>query len=295
MPSTNPRHKFWILTIPYADWQPPTNISNCNASYIAGQREISDTGYDHWQVVAYYTNKVRLGTVKADFTNTTHAEPTRSDAARDYVWKDETSVEGSRFELGTLPFRRNNRTDWAAVRRDAVSGNLNNIPDNVYVQNYISLRKIAADNLVAPATISTAVVYYGPTGVGKSRRAWHEAGMDSYPKDPRTKWWCGYRDQRHVVVDEYRGDIAISHLLRWLDRYPCLLEQKGSTTVKQFTKVWFTSNIHPNEWYPDLDTTTKAALLRRLTIEEMTEDWTPPTQQDEDLIDVDNLINLLNE
>jgi len=30
--------------------------------------------------------------------------------------------------------------------------------------------------------------------------------------------------------------------------------------------IYITSNLHPNDWYPDLDDETKAALLRRLNI-----------------------------
>lgn len=269
------------------------------ACYIAGQQELSDTGYRHWQLVAYYKTKQRLRTVKSDFSNTAHCEPCRSDAARDYVWKDDTAVEGTRFEIGTVPFRRNSATDWATVRNNAVSGKFDNIPDNIYIQHYNNLRRIAADHHKPTAIISTATVYWGPTGVGKSRRAWHEAGYDAYPKDPRTKWWCGYTNQRNVIFDEFRGDIDIAHLLRWLDRYPVILETKGSTTPKMFDKVWFTSNLHPRDWYPMLDETTKEALYRRLQIIEMTNSWEPPADGldqflvDDDEINVDELINLL--
>lgn len=111
-------------------------------------------------------------------------------------------------------------------------------------------------------------VFVGPTGAGKSRRAWEEATWDAYPKDPRTKFWDGYRDQCHVVIDEFRGGIDIAHLLRWFDRYPVLVEIKGSSTPLVATKIWITSNLHPRNWYPDLDYTTYLALERRLQVTE---------------------------
>lgn len=110
------------------------------------------------------------------------------------------------------------------------------------------------------------IVFWGRTGSGKSRRAWDEAGLDAYPKDPRSKFWDGYRNQKHVVVDEFRGGIDISHVLRWFDRYPVVVEVKGSAVVLQATKIWITSNISPDDWYPELDNETKAALRRRLTV-----------------------------
>jgi hypothetical protein len=108
--------------------------------------------------------------------------------------------------------------------------------------------------------------YWGSTGTGKSRRAWSEATFEAYPKDPRSKFWDGYRGEENVVVDEFRGGIDISHILRWTDRYPVLVEVKGSTTVLKAKNIYFTSNIHPRDWYPDLDEETKNALLRRMDI-----------------------------
>jgi len=69
-----------------------------------------------------------------------------------------------------------------------------------------------------------------------------------------------------VVIDEFRGDIDISHLLRWLDRYPVVVEIKGSSTPLVAEKIWITSNLHPTAWYPNLDPLTYAALERRLNI-----------------------------
>jgi len=108
-------------------------------------------------------------------------------------------------------------------------------------------------------------VFWGTSGTGKSRRAWEEAGIQAYPKDPRTKFWDGYRGQEHVVLDEFRGDIDIAHILRWFDRYPVIVEVKGAATVLAAKKIWITSNISPDSWYPTLDAETKAALRRRFS------------------------------
>ena len=112
-------------------------------------------------------------------------------------------------------------------------------------------------------------VFWGPTGTGKSRRAWDEAGMDSFPKDPRTKFWDGYNNHKHVVMDEFRGDIDIAHMLRWCDRYPVIVEIKGASVILVATNIWITSNIRPEAWYPMIDAQSLEALLRRLDITEM--------------------------
>lgn len=111
-------------------------------------------------------------------------------------------------------------------------------------------------------------VYWGKTGTGKSRRAWEEAGMEAYCKDPRTKFWDGYQVEENVVIDEFRGGIDVAHLLRWLDRYPVRVEIKGSSRPLVAKRIWITSNISPRQWYPDIDEETMSALLRRLEITE---------------------------
>lgn len=119
----------------------------------------------------------------------------------------------------------------------------------------------------------TTRCYWGPTGTGKSHRAWEEAGPDAYPKNARTKFWDGYRGHSHAVVDEFRGAIDVGNLLTWLDRYPVSVEIKGSAVPLQVTHFWICSNLSPENWYPGLDEFTLSALLRRLDIVEMNEPY----------------------
>ena len=160
-----------------------------------------------------YPKKVGLPALRVSF-GTAHAEPTKSSAAREYVWKEDTRVAGTQFEFGTLAVRRNEAVDWNAIRQAAVLGYLREVPPDIYVRCYNQLRRIGQDHLSPTPMERTAVVYWGGTGTGKSRRAWEEAGMDAFPKDPLTKFWDGYRGQEHVVIDEFRGTLSISHLLR---------------------------------------------------------------------------------
>ncbi|QXP07772.1 MAG: replication associated protein [Arizlama virus AZLM_610] len=224
-----------------------------------------DTERLHWQFVVCFNRKGRLSKVKTVLGREAHAELTRSDAAHGYVWKDETSV-GRRWEWGNLPIRRNNATDWQTVWDSAVDGKITDIAPQIRVCHYNSLRKIAMDNMKPVGIEKEVKVLWGPTGVGKSRLAWDEAGLDAYPKTPTTKFWDGYQGQEHVVIDEFFGQIEISHMLRWLDRYPVNIETKGSGTVLKAKKIWITSNLHPEEWYRLAPESQVQALLRRLNV-----------------------------
>lgn len=259
--------RYWILTIPHHGFVPylPKTVV-----YIKGQLEEGEGGFLHWQVLAIFSTKRRLKHIRDTF-GPYHAELTKSDAASDYVWKEETRVPNTQFELGKRPHVRGNDLDWETIRTNAKLGRLDDIPADVYVRNYNAISRIAKDHLRPLAIERSIRVYWGPTGTGKSRRAWSEAGLDAYPKDPRTKFWDGYQGSPNVVMDEFRGDIDIAHLLRWFDRYPVNVECKGSAIVLRATNIWITSNLSPEQWFPNTDRTTVDALLRRLNITEMNE------------------------
>lgn len=255
--------RYWLLTIPYEQFTPylPPNVT-----YIKGQLESgSESGYLHWQIIVYFSKKITLHYVKLIFGQQCHAEATKSAAAEDYVWKEDTSIPGTQFELGKKSIKRDSQKDWELIVNDARQGRFDNIPGDVLVRCYGNLKKIRVDSLRPESIEREVFVYWGKTGAGKSKRAWEEAGLDAFPKDPNTKFWDGYCGQSNIVIDEFRGSISISHLLRWLDRYPVIVEVKGSSCVFKGTRIWITSNLSPSDWYPDLDEETKLALRRRFT------------------------------
>lgn len=177
MPSQQSR--WFILTIPFSDWEPvlPDGIQYCR-----GQQEIGESGYHHWQLVAYTDRKCTVTAVRRIFGGTAHVEPTRSAAALEYVWKEDTRVEGTAFELGEKPVRRNEKADWEEVWSKAKTGDFEAIPANIRVSHYRSLRTIASDFGRTVGMDRRASLFWGRTGTGKSMRAWEEAGLDAYSK-----------------------------------------------------------------------------------------------------------------
>jgi len=208
------------------------------------------------------------------FGQEAHAELTRSDAARAYVVKEDTAIAGTRFKLGQQSTRRNSKTDWDLVKSQAKEGRIDDIESGVYVQHYNTLKRIAADHQVCPDLERTCTIYWGPTATGKSFRARAEAREVGavFNKIPSTKWWCGYRGEPAVVVDEFGGDIGITHWLRWLDRYGVSIEVKGGSTPLLATHFYITSNVNPKEWWLQAAGGAKctpdqwAAFLRRVRI-----------------------------
>jgi len=261
MPS--PQFKYFLLTIPKDKWSKCLPDSVC---YIKGQEEVGEGGYEHWQLLVVTRRKTSVVGCKNMFCREAHVEPSRSSAADEYVWKEDSRVAGTQFELGVKPFRRNSKQDWDLIKKQAQEGKLEEIPADIFIRFYSTLKKVAVEYqkpiMRGPQEV---IVIYGPTGVGKSRMAFEEVGEDYYIKSPLTKWFDGYHGQSTIIIDEFRGIVDISHVLKWLDRYPCAVEVKGSQVFLNTKKWVITSNLSPNDWYPTLDMETKYALRRRFT------------------------------
>lgn len=288
--------RYWLLTIPVAH-SPEPSLSG-DLVYLKGQQEIGEGGLHHWQVLAVFSKKLRLAAVKRHFVTQAHCEPSRSDAANAYVWKEETRVPGTQFEHGSLPISRARSTDWEKVYSDAVAGNTDNIPKDILIRHYSSIKRIRVDNMQPPRRDNIQVfVFWGESGIGKTRRAWDLAGAveDVYIKNPNTKWWDGYRGQKTVIIDEFVGRVDISYILTWFDRYPCNVEVKGYSAPLEATTFYITSNVDPRDWYPDIIQAQRDGLMRRMNIEKMVFRYSPPNLTDLTIPNIPNIEDLLSE
>jgi len=73
-----------------------------NIAYIKGQEEIGAAGFHHIQFYIAMKTKKTLNQMRKIFPAglSPYLDPSISQAARDYVWKEETRVAGTQFELG---------------------------------------------------------------------------------------------------------------------------------------------------------------------------------------------------
>jgi len=202
---------FWLLTIPQHEFIPYTPP---NVSYIVGQLEKGSTnGFLHWQVMVAFKSKQSLSGVRNTF-GPCHAELSRSSAATTYCQKEESAIMGTQFEMGAKPFARNEKVEWESVWAAAKSGDLDRIPANVRVVSYRTIRAISSDYSKPTGMERRCMVFWGKTGTGKSRRAWDEAGLDAYCKDPRTRFWDGYNDEENISRVIQKNDYAKFRIFR---------------------------------------------------------------------------------
>lgn len=92
----------------------------------------------------------------------------------------------------------------------------------------------------------------GPSGVGKSRKAFEGFNPDThFVKVLDDQWWDGYTGQETVIFNEFRGDhMSIHALFGLVDRYPLQVKQRCKEPVPFLAKkVIITCSRHPKDVY----------------------------------------------
>ncbi len=214
--------------------------------------------------------------------------------AKKYCSKDDTRVEGP-WQRGEDP-SPGKRTDILRLKEAADEGKTEKeIATNeelfpLWMHNFKGLERYKRLISIHERNWPThSVVYWGPPGVGKTRRVLIEAGPNAYwlkkPGRNQTVFFDGYDAQENVVIDEFYGWLPFDLLCRMCDRYPLMVDTKGGMVNFFPKKIFFTSNIPPNEWYVSIDVRRVEALTRRLSpplgeVVHMEHEWVPEPMEE---------------
>ena len=96
-----------------------------------------------------------------------------------------------------------------------------------------------------------AVWIHGSTGVGKSHEALHDYTPSThYLWRNDNGWQDGYRQQKTVVINDFRGEIPYNELLQLIDKWPYFLRRRNREPMP-FTspKIIITSSLPPEQVY----------------------------------------------
>jgi len=247
------------------------------AKYWIIGRETGESGTPHLQGYVSLRRRGTFNYVSGKLSSRAHITRAAGTARqnRAYCSKDGNFVEGGEINEGRV--RRDKdavgRSFMAAVKLgDSGVVEFADSEPGTWIHHGSNMLRNALQlyPTVERADISVRWIYGAP-GVGKSRLA-HATLPNAYVKEPRTKWWNGYLCQEEVIIDDFGPNgIDINHLLRWFDRYKCLVETKGGMVALYAKTFIVTSNFHPREIFkfgeevnPQLP-----ALERRIVIEEM--------------------------
>lgn len=247
--------------------------------YMVWQLEISpETGKAHIQGYAEFDSPYRMNRIKEILeSSSAHIEKRKGsrDQARNYCMKKESRIIGpwelGIFETGKQGARNDLKEISDAIKQGANFKECFEINPGACLRYPKGIDR-AINVFEKKQMIEKKVtVLWGPTGTGKTHKAWAEAGMEAWSK-PRGSWFDGYEGQENVIIDEYDGDIPITTFLQILDKYPIQVPIKGGFRSWKAKNIWITSNINWKLWYPEANEKHIQALERRLhSINELTQ------------------------
>lgn len=167
-----------------------------------------------------------------------------------YCSKEETRISGTQSEsFGDLP-QQGERTDMSGITSAALDLSIPwrdvamSDPEQ-FVRMHKGLRELRLSQLGPRTEPTKCFWFYGDTGSGKSRFVHHLCPPEStYWKTGINKWFDAYDPIEHhnVILDDFRASMCeFSFLLRLGDRYPLVVENKGSYQPFRAGRLFFTT------------------------------------------------------
>lgn len=238
--------------------------------YMIIGREVGASGTPHLQGFVVFLENKRMAAVQKLAKG--HWEPTRgsTEQASEYCKKDGTFDEtGQRPGVAGVAGGVAEKERWELARKRARDGMLDDIPADIYIKYYRTLKEISKDHMPAVNDLDylPGVWIYGPPGCGKSRSARADY-PDAYFK-LQNKWWDGYQGEENVILDDYDCKELGHHLKIWGDRYAFIAETKGGAMKIRPKRFIITSNYSIGASKFDWDEDTVAAVTRRFTVVNM--------------------------
>lgn len=249
----------------------PTYASTLDAldvAYVVAGRETSTTGTPHLQGYLYFRHAKSASAVRRLLPGC-HVESARGTPSQADAYCRKEDLEP--YSRGTRPLSPEEKGDnekarWESAWDLAKQGKIEEIPADIRVRQYSTLRRIERDFMppVDRLTGPCGIWLWGDAGAGKTRAVLDQF-PDAYPK-PRSQWWDGYQGEPTVYIDDVDVfDVKLGGSLKlWSDAYPFIGEIKGGSQKIRPTKVIVTSQYQIEDIWRDAET--RAALLRRFVV-----------------------------
>ena len=245
---------------------------------------ISASGLKHVHMVLEDIQPMKFGAIKKSYAVGMHFTPTRGKKSEveDYInkvgkWeeKGEQIIYLTTFgEIKGAQGRRNDLNRLYELIKDGMS-DYQIMEENPQYMKYLDkIEKVREtlryEEFKNKRRLDLKVEYwYGEPGTGKTSGVLNMYGDDKvYIISDYSHPWDDYKGQDVVLFDDFdSARILTNDLLRWLDIYPINLKARYSNKVACYTKVYFTSNLSPeDQWHEDWRWNRKEydALMRRI-------------------------------
>lgn len=246
-----------------------SNLPNCD--YWCMSDEIGDNNTYHTHVYVAMKYPVEWDNMHKRFYGA-HIENARGTHKenRDYIRKEgkwendpkhETKVEGTFEESGELPPEDNKKINQSnevlkMIKKGCSNEEiLNAYPSQMnHIKNIEAVRQIYIKDEYKNVFRNLSVTYIsGKTGVGKTRSVMDQFGYSNVYRVTNYKNpFDGYRNEPVILFDEFRSDLPIKDMLKYLDGYPLDLPCRYNDKTACYTKVYVISNIPFEQQYPNI-------------------------------------------
>jgi len=276
-PSLKPNELIAVLKplAKYAVFQTERGTGRVEAS-----GDLTPRGTEHYQGYVELTKPTRITALQKLVKMSYFERRGTREQARNYCMKDDTRVEGP-WEIGTWTGKsQGRRMDLERLITMAKDPKVSDVDildalPTEYMRFYKCVDRIRSLPALQKPKVRDdleVAVFYGPPGTGKTHTA-YEFDSDLYAipvNDGKSMWFDGYRGERTLLIDDFKGNMKLTNLLRILDKYPIQVPVKGGFVYLQCVTILITSNYHPNDWYdwhsPVDRTPSRGALLRRINM-----------------------------
>lgn len=270
-----------------------------NVQFVAyGDEVCPETQRPHKQVFLYmkhqcsWSNK-NLGKIGSWWGPThCHVQPMYGSFGQNEAY---CSKEGSYHKLGDEP-KQGARGSIEENKELLLSGQitadalclLDPVHFHMYGRTYDRMEDIAHRRKYR-TEMTQGTWYHGPTGAGKSHRAFDNYHPDThYVKEcgeGDSKWWDGYKGQEVVILDDFRGGMPYGELLSLCDKCPKKVSRRCREPVPFLAKrIIVTSSKPPEALYSNCDGNAHAQLYRRFEVFHLRgtepEPWQAPDPHD---------------
>lgn len=248
--------------------------------------EVGENGTYHTHVYVACENAVRFSTMQKKFDGA-HFEMAKgtSQQNKDYIKKEgkwendkkkETNLLETFEEFGEMPIERQGQRNDLNDLYDMIKHGYSNfqiLEENpsymLQIDKLERVRQIYKEELYKNTFRQLSTTYiFGTTGSGKTRFIMETYGYENvYRITDYEHPFDSYKGQDIIMFEEFRSDLKISDMLKYLDGYPVELPCRYNNKVACFTKIYIITNIPLKEQYRYVQEEQKEtwrAFLRRI-------------------------------
>lgn len=241
-----------------------------------GEEVCPDTGTLHYQAYLVFYQPQQLTRLVRLFGDGHHFEPMYGTLKQNETY---CSKEGSFKKLGDEP-RQGERHDLIGFKRKLDTGLT---PVEVaeeeghfgtYAKYHAGFEKyshhIKGKRIKTDREQPKVYIRIGDSGSGKTRWLDEHFGLDGWARmpNPTANWWItpAVSNSDTVLIDDVgpKKVPKVEEFLEWTDRYPIEFNAKGGFLWWKPKNIVFTSNCHPNDWWPKISDAHKEAVERRI-------------------------------